>query len=85
VIGFAAIAGIQQLGNIGMSNRKQYERDCRKLGELQLNVDGTTQTFCSPIMTPPPSEEIDAFMQYFDTADETGEPRYRIYFGITEI
>jgi hypothetical protein len=36
-------------------------------------------------MTPPPGEEIDAFMQYFDTADETGESRYRIFFGITEI
>ena len=65
--------------------KKQYKKDCRKLGELLLNVGGTTQTFCSLIMTPPPSEEIDAFMQYFDTADETGEPMYRIFFGIAEI
>ena len=85
MIGFAAIVDTQQLGRISMSNEKQYKRDCRQLGDLLLNVDGTTRTFCSPIMTPAPGEEIDAPMQYFDTADEAGESRYRIYFGITEI
>jgi hypothetical protein len=70
-----------------MTEQEQFEKDCRQLGDLLLCVDGTTRTFCSAISS---AKEIgvvsdDIILQYFDTVDETGESKYRIVFGITEL
>jgi hypothetical protein len=68
-----------------MNNEKQYEENCRQLGGLLLRVDGTTRSICSGIKECGSRSATDFNLSYFDTADETGESKYRIFFGITEI
>lgn len=75
-----------------MTEKEQFKKDCIQLGELLLKVDGTTRTFSSSITVVKGDEKADFLneinsipLMYFDTADSTGELRYRIVVGITEI
>lgn len=75
-----------------MTEKEQFKKDCVQLGELLLKVDGVARTFSSGITVVKGDEKADFLdeiktmpLMYFDTADSTGESRYRIIVGIAEI